>query len=88
MLDQAVKCPLTPVLAVSNNHQFFYVVRSVFLSIVGHAHVSDKHYMPRLKIKNMCLGKNDANIQNKQIYNKKINWMKIDFSHVRQLLSK
>ena len=76
MLDQAVKCLLTPVLAVSNNHQFFYVVRSVFLSIVGHAHVSDKHYMPRLKI------------QNKQIYNKKINWMKIDFSHVRQLLSK
>ena len=55
---------------------------------VGHAHVSDKHYMPRLKIKNMCLGKNDANIQNKQIYNKKINWMKIDFSHVRKLSSK
>ena len=87
-LEQAVKCPLTPVLAASNNHQFFYVVRSVFLSNVGHAHVSDKHYMPRLKMKNMCLGKNDSNIQNKQIFNKKINWMEIDFSHVRKLSSK
>ena len=48
-------------------------------SIVGHAYMSDKHYMPCLKIKNICLGKNNANIYNKQIYNKKINWMKIDF---------
>ena len=40
---------------------------------VGHAYMYDKHYMPCLKIKNIRLGKNNANIQNKQIYNKKIN---------------
>ena len=28
MLEQAVKCPLTPVLAASNSEQFFSVVRS------------------------------------------------------------
>ena len=28
MLDQAVKCPLMPVLAASNSEQFFYVLRS------------------------------------------------------------
>ena len=28
MLDQAVKCPLTPVLAASGSEQFFQVVRS------------------------------------------------------------
>ena len=39
-------------------------------SIVGHAYMYDKHYMPSLKIKNIRLGKNNANIQNKQIYNK------------------
>ena len=27
MLDQAVKCLLTPVLAASNNEQFFQIVR-------------------------------------------------------------
>ena len=53
-------------------------------SIVDHAHMYDNH-MPCLKIKNVCLGKNNSNIQNKQIYNKKINWMKIDFSYGRKL---
>ena len=32
MLDHAVKCPLTPVLTVSNNEQLFKVVRSDSLS--------------------------------------------------------
>ena len=32
MLDQAVKCPLTPVLTGSNNEQLFKVVRSDSLS--------------------------------------------------------
>ena len=42
-------------------------------SIVGHAYMYDKHYMPCLEIKNIRLGKNNANIQNEQIYNQKIN---------------
>ena len=41
-------------------------------SIVGRAYMYDKH-MPCLKIKKIRLGKNNANIQSKQIYNKKIN---------------
>ena len=32
----------------------------------------DEHYMPCMKIKNIPLGKNNANIQNKQIYEKKL----------------
>ena len=31
-------------------------------SIVSHAYMYDKHYIPCLKIKNVRLGKNDANI--------------------------
>ena len=31
-------------------------------SIVGHAYMYDKHYMSCLKIKNIRLGKNNANI--------------------------
>ena len=31
-------------------------------SIVGHAYIYDKHYMPCLNIKNIRLGKNNANI--------------------------
>ena len=31
-------------------------------SIVGHAYIYDKHYMSCLKIKNIRLGKNNANI--------------------------
>ena len=41
--------------------------------------------MPCSKNKNIRLGKNNANIQNKQIYNKKINSLKIDFSYARKL---
>ena len=41
-------------------------------SIFGHAQMYDKHYMQCLKIKNIRLGKNNANIWNKQIYNEKI----------------
>ena len=39
-------------------------------SIVGHAYMYDKHYIPCLKVKSIRIGKNNANIQNKQIYNK------------------
>ena len=42
-------------------------------NIVGHAYMYDKHYMPCLKIKNIRLGKNNANIYNANIYNKKVN---------------
>ena len=31
-------------------------------SIVGHAYMYDKHFMPCLKIRNVRLGKNNANI--------------------------
>ena len=41
-------------------------------SIVGQACMYDEHYMPCLKIKNIRLGQNNANIQNKQIYKKKL----------------
>ena len=41
-------------------------------SIVGHTYMYDKHYMPCPKIKNIRLGKRNANIQNKQIYSKKL----------------
>ena len=41
-------------------------------SIFGHAYMNDKHYIPFMKIKNICLAKNNANIQNKQIHNKKL----------------
>ena len=41
-------------------------------SIVGHAYMHDKHYMSCLKIKNIRFGKNNANIQNKQIHNEKL----------------
>ena len=40
--------------------------------IVGHAYMYDKHDMSCVKIKNISLGKNNANIQNNQIYDKKI----------------
>ena len=42
-------------------------------SIVGHAYMYNKHYMSCLKIKNIRLGKNNANIYNANIYNKKVN---------------
>ena len=32
------------------------------LSIVGHAYMYDKRYMPYLKLKNIHIGKNNANI--------------------------
>ena len=31
-------------------------------SIFGHAYMNDKHYIPFMKIKNICLAKNNANI--------------------------
>ena len=31
-------------------------------SIVSHAYMYDKHYIPCMKIKNIRLGKNDANM--------------------------
>ena len=57
-------------------------------SIVGHAYMYDKNYMPCLKIKNICIGKNNAKTYKKQICNKKINWIKIDFSYGQNFTKK